>query len=90
MYLIDSIKMKNGEKVVFGPWGKKYSTVVKTRQNENIIKDFIKSNTNFVIEEIECLPNSFFNKYIKENKYICVQPNKITDGFFICKLCKKF
>lgn len=68
-----------------------YSTCsILKQENENIIKDFIKSNTNFVIEEIESLPNSFFNKYIKENKYICVQPNKITDGFFICKLCKKF
>ena len=38
MYLIDSIKMKNGEEVVFGTWGKKYSTVVKKSQNENIIK----------------------------------------------------
>ena len=33
IYLIDSIKMKNGEEVVFGTWGKKYSTVVKTSQD---------------------------------------------------------
>ena len=39
MYLIDSIKMKNGEEVVFGTWGKKYSAVVKTSQNENAIKE---------------------------------------------------
>ena len=45
MYLIDSIKMKNGEKVVFGTWGKKYSTVVKTSQNENIIKEVKYSKT---------------------------------------------
>ena len=38
MYLIDSIKMKNGEEVVFGTWGKKYSAVVKTSPNENVIK----------------------------------------------------
>lgn len=45
MYLIDSIKMKNGEKVVFGTWGKKYSAVVKTSQNENIIKEEKYSKT---------------------------------------------
>ena len=45
MYLIDSIKMKNGEEVVFGTWGKKYSTVVKTSQNENIIKEVKYSKT---------------------------------------------
>ena len=38
MYLIDSIKMKNGEEVVFGTWGKKYSAIVKTSPNENVIK----------------------------------------------------
>ena len=45
MYLIDSIKMKNGEEVVFGTWGKKYSTVVKTSQNENIIEEVKYSKT---------------------------------------------
>ena len=45
IYLIDFIKMKNGEEVVFGTWGKKYSTVVKTSQNENIIKEVKYSKT---------------------------------------------
>lgn len=45
MYLIDSIKMKNGEEVVFETWGKKYSTVVKTSQNENIIEEVKYSKT---------------------------------------------
>ena len=45
MYLIDSIKMKNGEEVVFGTWGKKYSTLVKTSQNENIIEEVKYSKT---------------------------------------------
>ena len=31
MYLIDFNKMKNGEEVIFGTWGKKYSAIVKTK-----------------------------------------------------------
>lgn len=52
MYLIDSIKMKNGEEVVFGTWGKKYSAVVKTSQNENAIKEekYSKTIANTTIE----------------------------------------
>ena len=52
MYLIDSIKMKNGEKVVFGTWGKKYSAIVKTNQNENVIKEerYSKTIENTTIE----------------------------------------
>lgn len=52
MYLIDSIKMKNGEKVVFGTWGKKYLAIVKTNQNENVIKEerYSKTIENTTIE----------------------------------------
>ena len=39
MYLIDSNRMKNGEKVVFGTRGKKYSAIVKTNQDENVVKE---------------------------------------------------
>lgn len=39
MYLIDFNKMKNGEEVIFGTWGKKYSAIVKTNQNNNVAKE---------------------------------------------------
>lgn len=45
MYLIDSNRMKNGEEVVFGTWGKKYSVIVKTNQDENIVKEEKYSKT---------------------------------------------
>ncbi len=38
MYLIDSIKMKNGEEVVFGTWGKKYSVIVKNKPRRKCSK----------------------------------------------------
>ena len=42
MYLIDSNRMKNGEEVVFG---KKYSVIVKTNQDENVVKEEKYSKT---------------------------------------------
>lgn len=39
MYLIDFNKMKNGEEVIFGTWGKKYSAIVKTNQNNNATEE---------------------------------------------------
>lgn len=45
MYLIDSNRMKNGEEVVFGTWGKKYSAIVKTNQDENVVKEEKYSKT---------------------------------------------
>ena len=39
MYLIDFNKMKNGEEVIFGTWGKKYSAIVKTNQNDNATEE---------------------------------------------------
>lgn len=45
MYLIDSNRMKNGEEVVFGTWGKKYSVIVKTNQVENVVKEEKYSKT---------------------------------------------
>lgn len=45
MYLIDSNRMKNGEEVVFGTWGKKYSVIVKTNQDENVVKEEKYSKT---------------------------------------------
>lgn len=45
MYLIDSNRMKNGEEVVFGTWGKKYSVIVKINQDENVVKEEKYSKT---------------------------------------------
>lgn len=45
MYLIDSNRMKNCEEVVFGTWGKKYSVIVKTNQDENVVKEEKYSKT---------------------------------------------
>lgn len=45
MYLIDSNRMKNGEEVVFGTWGKKYLVIVKTNQDENVVKEEKYSKT---------------------------------------------
>ncbi len=39
MYLIDFNKMKNGEEIIFGTWGKKYSAIVKTNQNDNATEE---------------------------------------------------
>lgn len=39
MYLIDFNKMKNGEEVIFGTWGKKYSAIIKTNQNNNVAEE---------------------------------------------------
>lgn len=52
-----------------------YSTCsILKEENEDIINDFIKNNSNFEIEK-----NGLFN----------IKPDKEKDGFFICKLHKK-
>ena len=53
-----------------------YSTCsILKEENEDIINDFIKNNSNFEIEK-----NGLFN----------IKPDKEKDGFFICKLHKKY
>lgn len=83
---------KNGEIV--------YSTCsIFKEENEDIIEKFIKDNLEFQIEKFDFEKNSklkneknanlFFQKYIKNCKYLQVYQNEKTDGFFICKMTKK-
>lgn len=65
-----------------------YSTcsIFKT-ENYDIIEKFLKENPNFIIEKIKI--DNFFEKYVEKTGVIQVYQNEKTDGFFICKLCKK-
>lgn len=84
---------KNGEIV--------YSTCsIFKKENERIIEKFIKNNLEFQIEKLDFEKNSqlkneknanlFFQNYIKNCKYLEVYQNEKTDGFFICKMTKKY
>ena len=84
---------KNGEIV--------YSTCsIFKKENERIIEKFIKNNSEIQIEKLDFEKNSqlkneknanlFFQNYIKNCKYLEVYQNEKTDGFFICKMTKKY
>ena len=84
---------KNGEIV--------YSTCsIFKKENEGIIEKFVKNNLEFQIEKFDFEKNSqlknekkanlFFQNYIKNCKYLEVYQNEKTDGFFICKMTKKY
>ena len=84
---------KNGEIV--------YSTCsIFKKENERIIEKFIKNNSEIQIEKLDFEKNSqlkneknanlFFQNYIKNCKYLDVYQNEKTDGFFICKMTKKY
>lgn len=84
---------KNGEIV--------YSTCsIFKKENERIIEKFIKNNSEIQIEKFDFEKNSqlkneknanlFFQNYIKNCKYLEVYQNEKTDGFFICKMTKKY
>lgn len=67
-----------------------YSTCsIFKEENQNIIEKFMQKNKEFEIIKIKNIESNFFDKYIKEDKYIQVYQNKSTDGFFICKIRKK-
>ncbi|MEE0866582.1 MAG: 16S rRNA (cytosine(967)-C(5))-methyltransferase RsmB [Clostridia bacterium] len=72
-----------------------YSTCsILDSENKEIILKFLEVNDNFEIKEIEISKyeseaNSFFKKYLIDNKFLQVYQNENTDGFFICKLIKK-
>ena len=67
-------------------------------ENEDVIEEFIKNNSSFNVEKFdfkkneqlkdEKNANEFFQKYIKNCKYLQVYQNEKTDGFFICKMAK--
>ena len=73
-----------------------YSTCsILKDENENLIKEFLKNNKNFEISKINLEDKNYnennkkyFEKYIKEDKFLQVYQNEKTDGFFICKLRK--
>ena len=78
-----------------------YSTCsIFKKENEGIIEKFIKNNLEFQIEKFDFEKNSqlkneknanlFFQNYIKNCKYLEVYQNEKTDGFFICKMTKKY
>lgn len=84
---------KNGEIV--------YSTCsIFKKENERIIEKFIKNNSEIQVEKLDFEKNSqlkneknanlFFQNYIKNCKYLEVYQNEKTDGFFICKMTKKY
>lgn len=66
-----------------------YSTCsIFSEENEKIIEEFIEKNTQYrVIELINDVPN-FFEEYLEEMKYLKVNQNERTDGFFISKIKK--
>ena len=78
-----------------------YSTCsIFKKENERIIEKFIKNNSEIQIEKFDFEKNSqlkneknanlFFQNYIKNCKYLDVYQNEKTDGFFICKMTKKY
>ena len=78
-----------------------YSTCsIFKKENERIIEKFIKNNSEIQIEKLDFEKNSqlkneknanlFFQNYIKNCKYLEVYQNEKTDGFFICKMTKKY
>lgn len=65
-----------------------YSTCsILKEENEEIIEKFLKNSQNFQI--INYKNSKQYKKYIKDNKYIKIEPSEKNDGFFICKLIKK-
>lgn len=75
-----------------------YSTCsIFKEENENVIEKFLQNNKNFemvnlrnILKKIENNnKEKYFEKYIREEKYIQIYQNEYTDGFFICKLKKK-
>ena len=62
---------------------------VKAYDGIHDMLDFLKKNNNFEIQKISLKKESFFNKYLQNEKILQVYQNQETDGFFICKLRKK-
>ena len=71
-----------------------YSTCsIFKSENIDVVNKFLNENSDFEIdiEEfnlLELKTKEFFNKFVKENRYITVYQNEQTDGFFITKLIK--
>lgn len=66
-----------------------YSTCsILKDENEEIIHKFIKNNLGFEIKEDYDMKQEFFEKFVRDQKFIQVYQNEKTDGFFICKIRK--
>ncbi len=67
-----------------------YSTCsIFESENIEVIDEFLKANCNFEIMNEEIKEEQYFQKYVRNDKYLQVYQNKDTDGFFIVKLKKK-
>ena len=67
-----------------------YSTCsILKEENEKILENFLKNNKNFKKEKIVIDEKNYFYKYIDEEGFLKVYPNKKTDGFFVGKLKKE-
>lgn len=69
-----------------------YSTCsILKEENEDIVNKFVEENTDFSIQDIQFntkKEQEFFEKFLKQNKFLQVYQNEKTDGFFICKMLK--
>ena len=79
--------LKQGGKLV-------YSTCsILKEENEEQISKFLKKNKDFEIENIDFnslkIDLKYFQKYIKSNGMLEIEPEMGNDGFFIVKLVKK-
>ncbi|MBR3002018.1 MAG: 16S rRNA (cytosine(967)-C(5))-methyltransferase RsmB [Clostridia bacterium] len=76
-----------------------YSTCsILKEENQNVIEQFIKQNSDFEVVTKESIKNIFFEKendkktykkYLTKEKYLEIEPSEEHDGFFICKLRKQ-
>ena len=72
-----------------------YSTCsILKEENEKVVNEFLKENSNFMVQKILLPQNgkkeqNYFEKFLIEEEFLQVYQNEKTDGFFICKLLKK-
>lgn len=67
-----------------------YSTCsILKEENEDIINNFLEENTDFELENLDLSKYKYFEKFLKNEKFLQVYQNEFTDGFFICKIKKK-
>ena len=74
--------LKKGGEIVYST-----CSIIK-EENEEIIQKFIKNNANFKLIELKNIENKYFEKYVKDNRFIQIYQNEKTDGFFVCKMLK--